>query len=320
MVGFVERRRVRGQLEALRHLWPQLTRPGSVHRHDASVMASINAKPLSKRLPPGLTVRWLGVAGFDLQYEGYHLIIDPYLSRAPLRQVALGDALVSDSSLLLRHVPRADAVLVGHTHFDHAVDVAALCRLHSCPAYGSTSLSALMRLHRLDHLAYVPVPHRVVELGPFNVRFVPSRHSPLLLGLAVPFSGEITCEHLGLLGGRDYRCGQVYGIHIEVAGTTFYHQGSAEILEEEVRQRQVDYLLTCIAGRSAAPDYLRRTVSALDPKVVIAHHHDNFFLPIDGPAGFSFNVNCEGFVEDVRRLSADLEVRAFSPLQVIGQP
>ena len=50
---------------------------------------------------------------------------------------------------------------------------------------------------------------------------------------------------------------------------------------------------------------------------MIAHHHDNFFLPLDEPMGFSFNVNFGGFAEEVRRVSADLDVRVFDPLQSI---
>ena len=32
------------------------------------------------------------------------------------------------------------------------------------------------------------------ELGPFVVRFIPSRHSKLLFGRKVPFDGPLTCE------------------------------------------------------------------------------------------------------------------------------
>jgi hypothetical protein len=51
---------------------------------------------------------------------------------------------------------------------------------------------------------------------------------------------------------------------------------------------------------------------------VIAHHHDNFFLPLDEPMHFSFNVNFGGFVDDVRQISTDFEVRVFEPLQIVG--
>jgi hypothetical protein len=52
-----------------------------------------------------------------------------------------------------------------------------------------------MRLHGLGERAVEVEPNRRYELGPFTVTFVPSLHSKLLLGFAVPFDGELTCEH-----------------------------------------------------------------------------------------------------------------------------
>ena len=56
----------------------------------------------------------------------------------------------------------------------------------------------------------------------------------LLLGLAVPYDGDLTCEHLDALSPSAYRCGQVWGISIEVAGVRFYHQGSANLIDADV--------------------------------------------------------------------------------------
>ena len=52
----------------------------------------------------------------------------------------------------------------------------------------------------------------------------------LQLGLRIPFSGELTCDHVDELTPQAYRCGQVWGIHVEVAGMRFYHQGSADLI------------------------------------------------------------------------------------------
>src|SRR5207249_330703 len=92
-----------------------------------------------------------------------------------------------------------------------------------------------MRLHGLGHLAVEVVPHEPYELGPFVVRFVPSRHSKLLFGRKVPMDGELTCDHLHGLVPTAYRCGQVWGIRIDVAGVTLYHQGSADLDDRELR-------------------------------------------------------------------------------------
>ena len=48
----------------------------------------------------------------------------------------------------------------------------------------------------------------------------------------VPFDGELSCDHLHGLTPGAYRCGQVWGIRIEVAGTSFYHQGSANLVDD----------------------------------------------------------------------------------------
>ena len=90
-------------------------------------------------------------------------------------------------------------MLVGHTHFDHAVDAPAIARRFGCKAYGSDSLVTLMGLHGLAERAVEVEPYRTYELGPFEVSFTPSVHSKLLLGLAVPYDGELTCEHLDAL-------------------------------------------------------------------------------------------------------------------------
>ena len=71
-----------------------------------------------------------------------------------------------------------------------------------------------MGLHGLAERAVEVEPYRTYELGPFEVSFTPSVHSRLLLGLAVPYDGELTCEHLDSLSPGAYRCGQVWGISV----------------------------------------------------------------------------------------------------------
>ena len=291
--------------------------PGARQKNDESAARELNADGMLQALPKGLSLRWLGTAGFVLAYEGFCLVIDPHLSRYSLRSVLSNHALRPQTELLDRYVPKADAILVGHTHFDHALDVPELARRRRCKAYGSTSLHTLMGLAGQADAAVSVEPGRVYSLGPFDVTFVRSLHSKLLLGLKVNGEGEITCDHLDGMHRGHFRCGQVFGIHIAVAGRTFYHQGSANLIESELLHSEVDYLLCGIAGRGFTPNFTERVLTALRPRTVIAHHHDNFFLPIDEPMGFSFNVNLGGFVEDVRRISADLDVRVFEPLQSV---
>jgi L-ascorbate metabolism protein UlaG (beta-lactamase superfamily) len=289
-------------------------------RADATVMRELAASPLE--LPPGLELQWLGVAGYRLSYQGQTLYIDPYLSRVPLaavfaRKPALADPALSERYLGDGHGAVA-GILVGHTHFDHAIDVPAIATRFDALVYGSNSLVNLMALHGLGERAVQVQPHRAYELGPFTVTFVPSLHSKLLLGYRVPFDGELTCEHLDGLSPGAYRCGQVFGIHIAVAGISFYHQGSANLIDEELPSGGVDVFLAGIAGRSFTRAYWPRILGALQPRVVVASHFDDFFRPLAAPLGFSLNVNLAAFPDEIAAVSSDFAVATLTPMQTVG--
>jgi L-ascorbate metabolism protein UlaG (beta-lactamase superfamily) len=287
---------------------------GDRERDDASALGQLRAVDLG--LPAGLEVDWLGTAGYRLRCEGRTLFIDPYVTRVALGDVVRGRRALPDPALHARHLdPGGEVVgvLVGHTHFDHAVDVPLLARAHGARAYGSSSLARLMRLHGAGDLAVEVEPHRPYELGPFTVTFVPSRHSKLVLGLAVPFDGELTCEHLDGLSPSAYRCGPVYGIHVQVAGATLYHQGSADLLDDEIRHRDVDVFLAGIAGRRFTERYWSRILGRLQPRVVVASHFDDFMRPLDAPLRFSANVNLAGWPDEIAAVSRDIAVAALPP-------
>jgi len=259
----------------------------------------------------GVEVQWLGAAGFALRAEGTTLLVDPYLTRLRFGDLVRRRVVPADEAEIARWVDAADAVLVGHTHFDHALDVPAIVRRFGCPAYGSSSLAHLMQLHGLAAQTVVVEPYRTYEVGPFAIQFVPSVHSKLALGLAVPSGGELTCEHLDGLTPGAYRCGQVWGIHIAAPGVTFYHQGSADLVDDAVRHRGVDVFLCGIAGRRFTPRYLERILSRLEPRIVVPTHWDDFFRPLDAPVAMSPNVNLAGFADEVARVSRDFELRTI---------
>lgn len=282
-------------------------------RDDADAARALERVPLE--LPAGLEVSWLGVSGYRLRYQGSALFLDPYVSRAPLRDVLLRRPLLPDPTLVDRYLDAGGdevaGVLVGHTHFDHAVDAPALARRYRCRAYGSASLGRLMRIHGLGELAVEVEPFRRYELGPFVVSFTPSRHSRLLFGRKVPMAGELTCEHLDGLRTGAYRCGDVYGIRIEVAGVSFYHQGSADLVDEALAHDPVDVFLAGVAGRSVTPRYWERVLPKLDPRVVVPTHYDDFFKPLGGAEGFTARVKLGEVPGEIAAVSRDATVAAL---------
>jgi L-ascorbate metabolism protein UlaG (beta-lactamase superfamily) len=284
----------------------------SAAREDGQALGELEARPLE--LPVGLEVEWLGVSGYRMSFEGQTLFIDPYLSRVPFGDLVRRRPTLPNPAALDRfvHAPGEVAgVLVGHTHFDHAVDAPAIARRFGCKAYGSDSLVTLMGLHGLAKQTVEVEPYRTYELGPFEVSFTPSVHSKLLLGLAVPYDGDLTCEHLDSLTPGAYRCGQVWGISIAVAGIRFYHQGSANLIDEAIREDGVDVFLAGVAGRSFTEDYWERILPRLDPKVVIPTHYDNFFRPLGQHMEFVSNVQLSALPDEISAVSRDARLAAL---------
>jgi L-ascorbate metabolism protein UlaG (beta-lactamase superfamily) len=236
----------------------------------------------------GVQVRWLGTAGFALTAGAHTLLVDPYLTRASLGRCVIAP-LRPDAALVPVHTPRADAIVVGHTHFDHALDVPAIAAHTGALVFGSRSAAHLCRAAGLPAAQVRDVepapgaPPPEAEVGPFRLRFLPSAHSPLLLG-SVPFPGDIAdCDQVPLRAER-YRCGAVFAVEIRVAGRTIVHLGSAELVERTLDVKNVDLALVCVAGWTTSERYPERLMAALAPGAILLSHWDNFLRPLAEPA------------------------------------
>jgi beta-lactamase family protein len=64
-----------------------------------------------------LVVRWLGTTNYEISYRGQVLLFDTYYDRGP-RNRPIG--------LLPGQVTRADAIFLGHGHFDHMSDASSI--------------------------------------------------------------------------------------------------------------------------------------------------------------------------------------------------
>jgi L-ascorbate metabolism protein UlaG (beta-lactamase superfamily) len=233
----------------------------------------------------GVGVRWLGTAGFAIEYGGHVLLVDPYLTRATLARCVF-TPLHADAALVRRLVPRADAVILSHTHFDHALDVPEIARQTGARVFGSRSAIHLCRSHGLPESQLECVEPesggavREAEAGPFHLRFWPSAHSAFLFG-RVPLPGDIAdCTDVPMRT-EAYRCGAVFGAAIEVGGRRIFHVGSAELVERGWRVGSVDLALACVAGWTSTERYPERLVAALSPGAVLLHHWDNFLHGLD---------------------------------------
>jgi L-ascorbate metabolism protein UlaG (beta-lactamase superfamily) len=262
--------------------------------------------------PSGVRVRWLGTAGFEIAYQDHVVLFDPYFTRASLARCVLS-SITPDVDLVRMHAPRADAIVLGHTHFDHALDAPEIALHTGAKVFGSRSAANLCRARgvpadRVEVVERDPGSQAVErEVGPFKLRFVPSAHSRFAYG-RVPFAGEIDdCDAVPMKMPA-YRCGAVFGVEIAVAGKTLFHLGSAELLDASLDTRHVDLLLLCVAGWTASRDLPERVAQKLSPAAVLLSHWDDFFRPLSRPARALPAMQLPRLVERLGRAARDVRV------------
>ena len=128
----------------------------------AATELQLRPEQAAAAFPRGLSVQWLGTSGFALTYEGRRVLIDPYVTRVPLSAIFRRRALQPARDRIAQLLGTADAVLVGHTHFDHAMDVPAVAALTGARVYGSRSAAKLLALHDLERQA-IELDDRIFE-------------------------------------------------------------------------------------------------------------------------------------------------------------
>jgi L-ascorbate metabolism protein UlaG (beta-lactamase superfamily) len=270
------------------------------------------------RSAPGASVQiaWLGTAGHVISTSQTTVLVDPYVSRHPLGRVATR-RLEPDDDAIARWIPsRVDAVLCGHSHFDHLLDAPRIAKKMGCKLVGSRTTCAFARAEGVPESQLIEIGGRAgsqastsepVRIGDISVRFVPSLHGRIAFG-RVPFVGDVRRPPRLPARVWEYKMGGAFGIFIEAAGVRVYHNGSADLIDAELAGESADVLLVGLAGRHATRDYLKRLVSLLSPKLVLPTHHDAFFAPLERGVRLLPGIDLDGFASEVHALASRARV------------
>lgn len=110
-------------------------------------------------MPTGDTVviRWLGTSNYEVAYHGKVILMDTFYDR-PARTRPIG--------ITVPQVTRADAILIGHAHFDHISDVGPVASQTRAPVLGSAISSAEAQV------LGVPASQTITVTGNNSERFV----------------------------------------------------------------------------------------------------------------------------------------------------
>ena len=247
----------------------------------------------------GARITWLGTAGFVIESPETTLLVDPFVTRPGLMRLAR--RVIPDDLAIARHVPRkVDAVLCGHSHYDHIADAPRIAKQTKAKLVGSPSTCAWGRAEGLpeSQLVQIPATGALVRFGDIEVRYVPSRHGKAILG-RIPAPGEVLTTPRGPGRIWHYRMGGAFGLLIKAPGVTIYHNGSADLIDAELEGERADVVLAGLAGRKGTENYVGRLIGALGPKLVVPTHHDAFFAPLERGVHLLPGIDVEGFVSEV---------------------
>jgi len=256
----------------------------------------------------GVRVTYLGTNGYQFEFKGHALLVDPYFSRVNLLSVGFGARIQPDASRINDGVHRltakADAILVTHGHFDHLLDVPAVM----AKARGSLIASA----SSVDLVRWLPdagassadavKPGDVKRIGPWKIRVLSATHDrlfgkvpydrpPSKVGLSAKtaYSAEAVAKAGSAKAeppqcAADWICGEPLAFLIEVNGQRIYIDSGGTQAQLPPNER-VDLAILGVA----LPDSrarLRVALERLQPRYILPSHQDDFFRPLS--AGFQF--------------------------------
>jgi hypothetical protein len=298
-------------------------------------------------------VTYLGVAGFLIRHNGGALLTGPLFSNPSLDSVApvrfwrlraAAPTVGPDSTLIERLLPReaddARMILVGHGHYDHALDVpyialnrATRARIYSGPSVrhmfmgdprlraDSTRLVAMQG----DSVATVDRAGAWFYSDDSSYRAMPLRadHAPTfnVFGWGVLFADGIVPRNLDRLPAKalDWKLGEPLAFIIDVLARRdtapvfrIYFQDAPNTAPlgfppRTLGGRGIDLAILCVAtARNVSPPSPDSLLRVLRPKFVIAGHWESFFRPQTMPLLLNPAADVDAFVNSlVRNLSPE---------------
>jgi L-ascorbate metabolism protein UlaG (beta-lactamase superfamily) len=281
-------------------------------------------------------LEYMGAAGWRITDGTNVILIDPYLSRilgpppplAPPYSRLPGDtrpvygwndAAVPDVAAIDARVPRADFILVTHTHYDHVLDVPHIALKTHSLVIGTESTENVMRAYSVPEEQLITVRGgEDYDFGAFSVRVIPSLHSPLdhkhyfssetaPAGMKAP----LTLLQMHPEGGTLAYLIRFHGHKILAFGGMNYIEREIEGLDPDV------VLVGAAASRKEIYDYSGRLMRDLHfPPLVLPTHWDNFFAPYGVSQQPSVDA-LQSFVQEIRAASPNTKVivpKYFEPI------
>ncbi len=265
-----------------------------------------------------LTASWFGVSAVLIRDGRSGIFIDPFFSRPGGVLRLLGNPRLTPDEAAIRRglrdagVERLDAVVVSHSHYDHAMDAGLVARLTGARLIGSTSTLNIGRGAGLaENRLVVAEPGVTVSLGDFELVFIASAHAGATGGRPL---GEISAPLYPPARLGDYRQGGTWSILLRHPRGHILHHGSAGFRPGALAGYRADTVLLGVALIDDLDRYLDAVVRTTGARRVFPLHWDDFTRPLQAPLSpMPLAVRLDRLF---REFPADLELRTLP----LGRP
>ncbi|HET7665714.1 MAG TPA: MBL fold metallo-hydrolase, partial [Mycobacterium sp.] len=191
-----------------------------------------------------------------------------------------------DGCLTRLGVHRLEAVLPVHTHYDHAMDSAAVAQRTGARVVGGTSAVQVGRGAGLpDDRLIAVTPGEPITLGAYDVTLIEGTHCP-----PDRFPGVIREQVVPPVKVSAYKCGEAWStlVHHQPSGRRMLIVGSAGFVAGALvgHRAEVVYLGVGQLGLRSERylvDYWTETVRTVGARRAVLIHWDDFLRPLHKP-------------------------------------
>jgi L-ascorbate metabolism protein UlaG (beta-lactamase superfamily) len=240
----------------------------------------------AKKNPDELHLWWLGQSGFLIQWQGHHLLVDPYLSDSLTKKYAGTNkphVRMTERVIAPERLDFLDVVSSSHNHTDHLDQETLIPLLKANPTLtviiprANVDFAAERLQVDREQLTSIRTDGKAIGVDPFTFYAIPSAHELL--------EQDENGDHLFI------------GLIIQIGKWTIYHSGDCvpyDGLVEQLKYWKIDIALLPINGRdpvrgvtgnftAAEAAHLAKEISA---GLVIPCHYEMFEFNTVSPGVF----------------------------------